>query len=307
MVELMAPALVAALILVGIHGYLGIHIIAREVIFVDLALAQVAALGWAAASLGMGAQVAEALGMSTQNASYLVGLAATIVAAGLFSMSRLEEDVVPQEAIIGIVYVVASAGTILLTAQAPRGSEHVQELLTGTLLWVTWPEIAKTAAIYAAIGAIHWMLRDRFLTISLRPEVARDKGWSVRWWDFVFYALFGVVVTSSVAIAGVLLVFTFLVIPAVIAYLFSKSPGALLAIAWSTGTVATVAGLYASYATDLPTGPTVVCAFAVALMLAFVVRPFLGLKPEAPEAGDAGRGRGPGAAAPEATGTVAGK
>lgn len=276
MLDLMLPALVAALILVGIHGYLGVHIIAREVIFVDLALAQVAALGWAAASLGLGAWTGELLGVSLDTASYLVGLAATLVAAALFSVSRLEEEVVPQEAIIGIVYVVASAATILLTAQAPRGAEHVQELLTGTLLWVTWPEIGKTAIVYAVIGVIHWVLRERFLTISLRPETARRRGWSVRWWDFVFYALFGVVVTSSVAIAGVLLVFTFLVIPAVIAFLFSTRPGPLLSIAWSTGSLATVLGLWASYRTDLPTGPTVVCAFALALVLAFLLRPFLG-------------------------------
>jgi len=128
-------------------------------------------------------------------------------------------------ALTGIAPAATSAGTILLTAQAPRGSQHLQELRSGTLLWATWPEIAKTAAIYSVIGAVHWLRRERFLTISLRPEVAREKGWSVRWWHFVFYALFGVVVTSSVAIAGVLLVFTFLVIPAVIAYLFSTRPG----------------------------------------------------------------------------------
>lgn len=276
MLEVMLPAFVAALILVGIHGYLGIHIIAREVIFVDLALAQVAAMGWAAASLGLGAWVSGTFGLASQDAAYAVGLAATLVAAALFSVSRLEEDVVPQEAIIGIVYVVASAATILLTAQAPRGSEHVQELLTGALLWVTWPEIVKTGVIYAVIGAVHWFLRDRFLTISLDPEEAARRGWSVRWWDFVFYALFGVVVTSSVAMAGVLLVFTFLVIPAVIAFLFTVRPGPLLGIAWGTGTAATVLGLVVSYQTDLPTGPTVVCAFAVALLAAFALRPLLG-------------------------------
>ncbi len=276
MIEIMLPALVAALILVGIHGYLGIHIIAREVIFVDLALAQVAALGWAAASLGLGAQVAGLLGVATGTASYLVGLVATLVAAGLFSLSRLEEEVVPQEAIIGIVYVVASAATILLAAQAPRGSEHVSELLTGSLLWVTWPEIAKTGAIYAVIGLIHWIFRERFLVLSLEPEKAREAGWSVAGWDFLFYALFGVVVTSSVAIAGVLLVFTFLVIPAVIAFLYTVRPWLLLVLAWGSGTLATVAGLLASYRTDLPTGPTVVCVFALALVLAFALRPLIG-------------------------------
>ncbi|UCF18506.1 MAG: metal ABC transporter permease [Gemmatimonadota bacterium] len=272
MLELMLPALVVSLILVGIHGYLGIHIIARGVIFVDLALAQVAALGWAAAGLGLSESLSAWLGIPAAEAGYAFGLTATLIAAALLSLTRMEHDRIPQEAIIGIVYVVASAGTILLAAQAPRGSEHVEELLSGSLLWVTWPEILKTGAIYAVIGIIHWFLRDRFLTISMKPEDAKARGWSVRWWDFLFYGLFGVVVTSSVAIAGVLVVFSFLVIPAVIAFLYTSRPATLLAIAWSSGTVATLAGLYTSYRTDLPTGPTVVCVFALALGVAFLLR-----------------------------------
>jgi zinc/manganese transport system permease protein len=267
---------VAALILVGLHAYLGIHIIARGVIFVDLALAQVAALGWAAAGLGLGHDLGQLLGVSEATAGYFVGLAATLVAAALFSVSRMKHAYVPQEAIIGIVYVVATAGTILLAAQAPRGSEHVEHLLTGSLLWVTWPEIWKTAIAYIVIGIAHWLLRVRFLTISLRPHEAAELGWRIRWWDFVFYALFGVTVTLSVAIAGVLVVFSFLVIPAVIAFLFTSRTSYLLAIAWASGIAATVVGLYASYATDMPTGPVVVCAFALALVVAFAVRRVLG-------------------------------
>ena len=272
MIDLMLPALVASLILVGIHGYLGIHIIARGVIFVDLALAQVAALGWAAAGLGLGTWLAAATGLPPNEASYVIGLATTLVAAAVFSLTRMDHARVPQEAIIGIVYVVASAATILLAAQSPMGSENVEHLLTGSLLWVTWPAILKTVVVYGVLGVAHWFLRKRFLTISLHPEQAAAKGWKVAAWDFLFYALFGVVVTSSVAIAGVLLVFSFLVIPAVIAFFFASTPGRLLAIAWVTGTLATVLGLVVSYVSDLPTGPVVVCAFALALLIAFVVR-----------------------------------
>ncbi len=270
--ELMLPALVAALILMGLHAYLGIHIIGRGVIFVDLALAQVAAMGWAAAGLGLGHLLGTTLGIPESAASYLVGLTTTLIAAALFSLSRMEHTHVPQEAIIGIVYVVASAGTILLASQAPRGSEHVEHLLTGSLLWVTWPEIWRTAAIYAVLGIVHWVLRERFLVISLRPQEAKARGWSVRWWDFIFYTIFGVVVTISVAIAGVLVVFSFLVIPAVIAFLFTSRTSSLLVLAWASGTAATVLGLYLSYVSDLPTGPMVVCAFALALIVAFVLR-----------------------------------
>ncbi len=283
MLELMLPALVAALILVGIHGYLGVHIIARGVIFVDLALAQVAAMGWAAAGLGLAERVHALTGLPAAQAGYFIGLGATLLAAALLSFTRMDHEHVPQEAIIGIVYVVASALTILLAAQAPRGSEHVEQLLTGSLLWVTWPQIWKTAIIYGVIGIVHWFLRDRFLSISLEPDKAKTKGWKIGWWDFLFYGLFGVVVTSSVEIAGVLQVFSFLVIPAVIAFLFTSRPGLLIALAWLCGSLATVLGLYASFVTDLPTGPMVVVAFAFALIVAFIVRAFVRPKPT-PEA-----------------------
>jgi zinc/manganese transport system permease protein len=272
MLDVMLPALVAALILVGIHGYLGIHIIARGVIFVDLALAQVAAVGWTAAHLGLGDWVAAHSGLPAEVAGYVIGFSATLAAAALFSLSRMEGTRVPQEAIIGIVYVVSSAATILLASQAPSGAEHVQDLLTGSLLWVTWPTIVKTGILYAILGFGHWMLRQRFFTISLTPQDAEARGWRVAWWDFLFYALFGLVVTSSVAIAGVLVVFSFLVIPAVIAFLFTERPRMLLGTAWCVGTLATLAGLAVSYRYDLPTGPLIVCAFAAALILAFPVR-----------------------------------
>ncbi len=272
MLELMLPALVASLVLLGLHGYLGIHIIARGVIFVDLALAQVAAMGWAAANLGLADWIGNLLGIPASAAGYSVGLVATLVAAALFSVSRMEHEFITQEALIGIVFVVASAGTILLAAQAPRGSEHVEELLTGSLLWVTWADIARLAVVYAGIGVVHWVFRKRFLTISLDPNSARAKERSVAWWDFLFYALFGVMVTMSVAIVGVLLVFSFLVVPAVIAFLFTKRPGYLLAIAWTSGTIATILGLVVSFQADLPTGPVVVVSFSVVLIAAFIVR-----------------------------------
>jgi zinc/manganese transport system permease protein len=275
MFELMFPALVASLVILSIHGYLGIHIIARGVIFVDLALAQVAALGWAAAGLGLDHWLHEVIGIPEAVAAYTVGLVFTLFAAALISVSRTGHKFVPHEAIIGIIYVVATAGTILVAAQAPRGSEHVEQLLTGTLLWVTWPEIMRTAAIYIVIGAIHFALRKRFFLISLDPDAAKADIRSIRKWDFLFYALFGVVVTQSVAIGGVLVVFSFLVIPAVIAFLFTESPPKLLAIAWGSGTIAVILGLIVSFKSDLPTGPVIVCAFGLVLIAAFGLRALL--------------------------------
>lgn len=264
MVEIMLPALVAALILLSLHAYQGIHVIARGIIFVDLAIAQMAALGWTAATF---------VGFEAGSAgAYFIGLLTTLIAAGLFSVTRMDHPYITQEAIIGTVFVVASAATILLASQAPRGAEHVEELLTGSLLWVTWPKIARIGVVYAVLGLLHWLLRRRFLTISLQPKLAESAGWSIKGWDFLFYALFGVMVTLSVDVAGVLLVFSFLVIPALVAFLFAGRPRALLAIAWLSGTVATVAGLLISYVADLPTGPVVVCAFGAMLLVAFALR-----------------------------------
>jgi len=271
MLDLMLPALVASLILVGMHGYLGIHIIARGVIFVDLAIAQVAAMGWAASSLGITQAIHGWIGIPEGVIAYGVGVAATLIAAWLFSITRTEHKYIPQEAIIGIVFVVASAGTILLAAQSPRGAEHVEGLLTGNLLWVTWPQILRMAIIYAAIGVVHWLWRARFFVISLQPDQAAARKWNLGLWDFAFYALFGIVVTASVEIAGVLIVFSSLVIPAVVAFLFTTSPGPLLFIAWVSGTVAVLFGLLASYQTDLPTGPMVVCSYALVLLAGFGV------------------------------------
>lgn len=264
MIQLMLVPLAAALLILAIHAYLGIHIIARGVIFVDLALAQVAALGYTFATL---------LGFAPGSAAaYMIGVGATLFGALLLSFSRIDHEYVPQEALIGVVYVAASAATILLAAQSPQGSEHVEELLTGTLLWVTWPEIGRMALIYAVLGVALWTLRRRFFIISLEPARARREGWRLRGWDFLFYALFGVIVTTAVGIAGVLVVFSFLVVPAVIAFLFVSGPARLLAMAWGVGTVATLAGLALSFQYDLPTGPLIVCVFSAALAIALGIR-----------------------------------
>ncbi|MEE3151842.1 MAG: iron chelate uptake ABC transporter family permease subunit, partial [Acidobacteriota bacterium] len=208
---------VACLVLTGIHSYLGLHVVSRGVIFVDLALAQIAA---------MGATFAFLLGYPEGgNQAYFYSLLFAVIGAAIFSVLRLREQQIPQEAIIGITFAVASATAILIADRAPQGAELVEAMLTGALLWVPRDMILQTALVYAAIGLFHWVFRDRFLTITLEPDRAETEGWNVRWWDFLFYASFGLVITLSVSIAGVLLVFSFLIIPAVIAMMFSRSIG----------------------------------------------------------------------------------
>lgn len=262
--EVLLAPFVACLVLTGIHTYLGLHVVSRGVIFVDLALAQIAALG---------ATFAFLLGYEpTGTQGYLYSLLFTVLGAAIFSISRLKDQRIPQEAIIGISFAVASATVILMADRAPQGAEHVEAMLTGALLWVPGPTILKTAAIYGLIGLFHWIFRHRFLTISLDPAMAQARGWSVRWWDFLFYTSFGFVITSSVAMAGVLLVFSFLVVPSVIAMMFARRIGARLAIGWTVGTLVSTIGLSLSYTHDFPSGPAVVCTFGLALVLSAVGR-----------------------------------
>jgi zinc/manganese transport system permease protein len=260
LLELMAAPFAACAILVGIHAYLGMHVIQRKVIFVDLALAQIAALG---------ATFSFLLGLSPHgNAGYTFSLAFAIAGAAIFALTRMRHERIPQEAIIGIVYAVALASAILVADRAPEGAEHIKETMVGSILWVRWPTVLKTAAIYTLIGALHVILRKRFLQISFNPGQAYAEGRWVRLWDFVFYVSFAFVITSSVAIAGVLLVFSFLVIPAVIATLFATRIRTRLAIGWSTGIAACLIGLVGSYRFDLPSGPSVVASLGAALVLA---------------------------------------
>jgi zinc/manganese transport system permease protein len=263
--HLMLPPFVACMVLLAIHSYLGLHIIAREVIFVDLSLAQMAALGTVVALL---------LGVSADSrTAYFFGLGFAAVGAGLFALTRTSgKGRVPQEAIIGIVYVVASATAILVASKAPQGAEALEKTLEGNILWVTWPTIERLAIAYAALGAFHFALRKRFLTISFQPEQAEQAGWRIKWWDFLFYLSFGVVITFSVPVGGVLMVFTFLVVPASIAFMFTRDIRKLAYIAWATGAVVSVAGNWISYKADLPTGPLIVCLYGVMLAGAGIFR-----------------------------------
>jgi zinc/manganese transport system permease protein len=260
------PAL-ACLVLTGIHAYLGLHVVERGVIFVDLSLAQVASLGTTIAAL-MGFEI-----HSTQ--AYWMSLGFTVVGAGIFAMTRSHKSKVPQEAIIGIVYAVCAAAAVLIMDRLPEGAEHIKYILVGNLLAVTPHEVIKMAVLYSLVGVLHWFWRKPFLAISTNHDEAFETGYKVRFWDFLFYATFGIVVTSSVAIAGVLLVFSFLIVPSVTAMLFSERVGPRLAIGWIMGAAVSLVGMFASYKLDAPTGATVVCVFGLSLVLLSSLRRIL--------------------------------
>jgi len=249
------PPFLVAVCLVGIHAYFGIQVLARKVIFVDLALAQIAALG---------ATVAFMLGHPAQSpATYGYSLAFTLFAAVLLAFTRVWGRRVPQEALIGVIYVVAAAAAILLIDRAPQGAEHLKQILTGNILTSGLNEAVVIIPLYAAIGLLHWLLRRRLT------------GAGTLVWEFVFYATFGVIVTSSVAIAGVLLVFCYLIVPSVAAMLYADTVGRRLAIGWTMGTIVSAIGVYLSLVLDLPTGATIVCTFGIVLALMAAVRPLI--------------------------------
>jgi len=250
------------LVLTGIHAYLGVHVLAREVVFVDIALAQIAALGATAAFL---------IGYDIDTwESYAIGLFATLVGALVLSLTRTRHRNVSQEAVIGVVYAVSSAGAVLLADRAAHGTEHIRAMLVGSLLAVRGHEVLKVAVLYGLIGGVHWLCRTPFFLISTDPDAAYAQGWRVRLWDFLFYASFGVVVTSSVRIGGVLLVFSYLIVPALAGVALGGTVAARLLIGWSFGTLVSVIGMAASAVFDLPTGATVVCTFGLTL-LAFAI------------------------------------
>jgi zinc/manganese transport system permease protein len=268
--QFLAAPFAASLILTGMHAYLGVHVVERGVIFVDLSLAQIAAFGGTIALL-----MPISGGDAHSPAVYWISLAFTFVGAFVFSTIRSRRARIPQEAIIGICYAVASAASILAMSKATSESEHLKDMLVGNILAVSWPEVGETALLYGAIGLFHFIFRDKFLGISIDPKGAEARGVSIKFWDFLFYASFGFVVTSSVSIAGVLLVFCYLIVPSVASMLYADSIGKRLAIGWTMGTIVSGMGVYLSLILDLPTGATIVCTFGLVLILMAIVKPLI--------------------------------
>jgi zinc/manganese transport system permease protein len=258
--EVMKWPLVACLLFPPLLVYLGLHVVKREVIFVDLALAQVATLGTCVALL-MGYHFDDRI-------TFWISLAVTFIGAAFFSWSRsTEKGPVPQEAIIGITFVVAAAGVILLLSRVAGGKEELEHLLTGDILNVTKGEIGQRIVVFALLGSFYAAFHQRFVLISSDPDKAFATGVPVRLWDFMFYAAFALVVVSFVRLAGVLLTFAYLIVPAVCGTMLAQEWMKRLAIGWGVATTASLIGLWASYQMDLPTGAAIVVASGMLLAI----------------------------------------
>lgn len=255
--EMMTAPVLISLVLVAMHGYLGTHVVKRGVIFVDIALAQIAAFGVAIA-LTLGAEVGD-------DRAYLYGLGATFLGAVLLSRTRSGDHRIPQEAYIGIIYVIFSAAMILVLTRIPHGGDEINHLLVGSILWVRWPVVIKTAILYGLLGGVIFTTHQKLDRVTDDPEGARRDGMSLARWDFFFYLVVGLVVTSSVQVAGVLLVFTLLVVPSVMAIRLFQGGRQQFIWILGIGTLCVILGSALSYLLDLPTGAAIVCTFGLVL------------------------------------------
>ncbi len=258
-INFLLPPFFMCLLLVGIHCYLGLHVLRREVIFVDLSLAQVASLG---------SSVALLMHFDHHSTgSYFISLVFTFIAALYFAWGKKIEKYVSQEVLIALVYAFASSLVILVVNMMAHGAEHIKEILIGKILWVTWEEVFKTAIIYGFVGLVHYIFREKIIHSTLNSKSNNQN----LIWDFLFYALFGVVITSSVGVAGILLVFSFLVVPALLSMQISNSLSKQLFIGWGIGIILCVVGMILSYKFDLPAGAILVVVFTV---VPLVILPF---------------------------------
>ncbi|MBA2742747.1 MAG: metal ABC transporter permease [Chthoniobacterales bacterium] len=258
--------IMACVLLPWLLVYLGLHVVQRGIIFIDIAMAQMASLGICLAVL---------LGREPEDwRTFVIALVVTLIAAALFAITGKRATAVPQEAIIGITYVVAAAASVLLLSRSAHGNEEIRNMLVGDITVVRSDEVWRCFAVFAAVGIVHFILRKSFLLVSFNRDGAYEAGLRVRWWDFLFYALFGLVVTIFVRVAGVLLVFSYLIVPAVCAITLARRTGARLLIGWIVSLVGGVAGLYLSFYGDFPSGAAIVCTLGVLLILVSVIGVF---------------------------------
>jgi zinc/manganese transport system permease protein len=249
----------ACVLLPWLLVYLGLHVVQRGIIFIDIAMAQMASLGICVGVL---------LGYEPESlVAYALGLAVTLVGAAIFSITGKRGSQIPEEAIIGISYVVAAAAAVLLLSRSAHGNEEIRNMLVGDITVVSAPEVWKCFAVFLGVGVVHFALRKQFLLVSFQREEAYERGWRVRWWDFLFYATFGIVVTIFVRVAGVLLVFSYLIVPAVCGVSLARSIPTRLLVGWFISLIGGIGGLFLSFYWDLPSGAAIVCTFGVLLVL----------------------------------------
>lgn len=264
----LAAPFAGCVLVVAMLGYLGIHVLEREIIFIDIALAQVAAVGYAVAIIMLGHEAVE----NGSLAAELVAVGATVAAGLFYSLVGRRDIGISQETVIGVSYAIAAALTLFILALSAGGEVHLEQMLTGSILWLQWREIVVTGVVFLAVGAFHAVYRSRFLDIDPGTgAISLAATAHGLLWDFLFYASMGIVITRSVRIAGVLMTFCMLIIPTTIGALFARRLSRRILLGWGVGMAVCVAGLAASYRFDLSTGPAIVALLGASLILAGAV------------------------------------
>lgn len=260
----LAAPITASILLAGMLGYFGSHILARRIIFIDIAVAQIAALG---TMIGLLLGFAEE-SIQVQMLSYLF----TLIIIGGFAFLKSNSLPIPAEAVIGIIYCLGLALSLLLAEKIPGGANFITKTITGNILWVTWDKIIRLGLLFAAIGGIHLLLGRSFFDLSNKKcHMDSDLQVKDKLLNLLFYITFGVVVVKAVLIGGIFLVFTLLIAPSVAAAMFVKSWKGRLFWAWIIGLLGTVAGIFISYSLNISNGPAIVCILGLLVfIMAFV-------------------------------------
>jgi zinc/manganese transport system permease protein len=264
--DILGIPLLACLAMLGILSYVGIHVLMREVIFIDIALAQIVAVGATWAHVCFQAREDSFL-------YYALALGLAILTAAFYAMARRRISQIPIEAVIGVTYAIAAAGALFIVGKYSAGGHvHVQQMLSGSILWATWTDLWVSAAGFAVVGTTFFLLREPFTAVSENYEDALCSGMAVAWWDFLFYVLVSIVIAVAVRIGGVVLVFAFLIIPATTSACFACGWIPRLLIAWGTGALASVLGLLFVARLDFSVGPSVALFLGIGLALAALTR-----------------------------------
>ena len=264
-IQILGLPFLACILMSSILGYLGTHVLKREVIFIDIALAQIAAVGSIAAHMAF-----EAHGDSPT--AYLCSFSCVLLAAAFYAFVRSRIFQISLEAVIGISYAIAAAAVLFLVGIAPGGHIHIQHVLSGSLLWVGWRQIIVSLVVFSAVGVCFYFIRKPIAEISNSYQKGAVKNLKVVFWDFIFYALLGVVITLSVQIAGVVVVFAYLIIPATISAVFSTRLRLQLAIVWITAIIASLGGLLFAYKYDFSIGPAIAMFLGCELIIVGLIR-----------------------------------
>ena len=259
-VQILGLAFLSCLLMSIVLGYIGIHVLKREVIFVDIALAQIAAVGSIAAHI-----VFEVHGDSL--IAYACSTGAVLVMSFFYALARRKVTQISLEAIIGVSYAIAAAAALFLVGIAAGGHIHLQHILAGNLLWMRWTDIAWSLLVFSLVGLCFFLFRKSLNTISHNYQGALAKGLNVIWWDFLFYALLGIVVTLTTQYAGVVAVFAYLIIPATISFIFTEHPVRQLIITWTAAITASLGGLLFAYYLDFSVGPAVALLLGAELII----------------------------------------